>query len=779
MGMVVQHNISAQNANEAMRKNVSGLKKSTEKLSTGYQINRAADNAAGLAISEKMRSQIRGLSQATNNSNDAISLIQTAEGGLQETEDIMQRMRELAVQSANGTYTDEDREQIQFEVDALKAEVDRISQATEFNEMKLLDGSLAGKGTSSGEYGAKYGVITDGAFTADDAKRIASNADFNDMLTAIAADSGAQAELGLATDGSATAEDAAKALGDALSKGTSTSASEAVAAAANLTSTGAAAGTDAVDKMIRNIEKLVGEKGSAGFDGSVLTSNVQGTFIDVTTNATKGGEGASWDKTGKTLTLNLVEGKTYTQEDIDKLIANADTKKADGVVADVSLKLKDGVYTAKAGEYTAKATAGVRAESQTISLLAPDPAGTEAEQALTDAKTARTTAQTDFKTEWETMVGKISDAVSNNAGGTIGTDIADSLKAMGVTGIDATTTKANALTAVDALKDFSASDVSAKLSTLKTQMSNATLWNSDVINATSGWATLEEKIEDLNEAQTNYEKAADAVDSQMNAANVLSAPTTDYGDQIKFTSNSYGLDTREFKIATDAQAGKESVEATRDDSSGYKDGAYTIHLSTGVEYSNSDIEKLMAKAGLDYTVEISDSNKPDGDVKMKLDKAVSEADAKTNRMFNGEGVGKEEVAATGNGLTFQIGANGVEDQRLTVNVEDMSSKALGINNISVAKQDDANDAINKLDDAIKAVSTQRAKLGAVQNRLEHTVNSLNTANENLSAAESQIRDTDMASEMIKYTKSNILQQASQSMLAQANQQPQGVLQLLG
>ena len=158
MGMVVQHNISAMNANEAMRKNVSGLKKQTEKLSTGYNINRAADNAAGLAISEKMRSQIRGLTQASANANDAISLIQTAEGGLQETEDIMQRMRELAVQSANGTYTDEDREQIQYEVDALKAEVDRIALSTEFNEMKLLDGSLDGGKTGSTEYGPRYGA---------------------------------------------------------------------------------------------------------------------------------------------------------------------------------------------------------------------------------------------------------------------------------------------------------------------------------------------------------------------------------------------------------------------------------------------------------------------------------------------------------------------------------------------------------------------------------------------------------------------------------------------
>ena len=144
-GMVVQHNLNAINANNKMNINVSGTKKATEKLSSGYQINRAGDNAAGLAISEKMRSQIRGLSQATKNANDGISLIQTAEGGLNETHSILQRMRELAVQSANGTYQDDtDREAIQLEVDALKSEIDRIASSTEYNGMKLLDGSLGG-----------------------------------------------------------------------------------------------------------------------------------------------------------------------------------------------------------------------------------------------------------------------------------------------------------------------------------------------------------------------------------------------------------------------------------------------------------------------------------------------------------------------------------------------------------------------------------------------------------------------------------------------------------
>ena len=543
MGMVVQHNVSAMNANNAMTKNVSGLKKQTEKLSTGYNINRAADNAAGLAISEKMRSQIRGLTQATSNANDAISLIQTAEGGLQETEDIMQRMRELSVQSANGTYTDEDREQIQYEVDALKDEVDRIAQSTEYNEMKLLDGSLDGKSTST-EFGPRYG------------------------------------------------------------------------------------------------QTITGASNSGGFaTGTVITSNISGVTVQMTTGASgKGGENASWDATGTKLTFNLVSGQSYTQADIDKLIEGANRQKEaqSGSVPEISIKLANGVQAAVSASDWSSATVGGSRASATASL-------------------------------------------SNALVGTSGTE--------------------------------------------------------------------------------------------------------GYADQIKFTSNSYGADTRTINIAFDVAAGKETVTAGANNATTETDyqraGEFTLHLSTGKEYSADDIEKILAKEGLDYSVELSDTNKPDGDVKLYANNAVTNISATIGSEVSGAGVYKDAVGGNGEGLTFQIGANGVEDQRLTVNVGDMSASALGIKGISVAKQDDANTAINKLDDAIKTVSTQRAKLGAVQNRLEHTVNSLNTANENMTASESQIRDTDMASEMIKYTKSNILQQASQSMLAQANQQPQGVLQLLG
>ncbi|MDD7178201.1 MAG: flagellar hook protein, partial [Lachnospiraceae bacterium] len=142
--MVVQHNLSAMNANRMLNVTTSAQSKSTEKLSSGYKINRAADDAAGLSISEKMRSQIRGLNKASDNAQDGISLIQTAEGALNESHSILQRMRELSVQAANGTETDDDREAVQDEISQLQEELTRISETTEFNTMKLLDGSLAG-----------------------------------------------------------------------------------------------------------------------------------------------------------------------------------------------------------------------------------------------------------------------------------------------------------------------------------------------------------------------------------------------------------------------------------------------------------------------------------------------------------------------------------------------------------------------------------------------------------------------------------------------------------
>lgn len=558
-GMVVQHNLNAINANNKMNINVSGTKKATEKLSSGYQINRAGDNAAGLAISEKMRSQIRGLSQATKNANDGISLIQTAEGGLNETHSILQRMRELAVQSANGTYQDDtDREAIQLEVDALKSEIDRIASSTEYNGMKLLDGSLGGTTTGTTDFGARYGVLISANTVVDGAN----------------------------------------------------------------------------NKLKENLS----------LEGATLTSSVNGVTVTLADTASGvGGENAQWDAAGTTLTINLKAGQSYSQSQINDLIKNATMAKADAAgtpqastPADVELKLKSGVFTFQKAE-TFKTSAGVRAASDD-------------------------------------------------------TDLVEYL-----------------------------------------------------INGT-----------DQNDG---------------------------YADTIKFTSNNYGEDTRKLKIATDVAAGKEWVATTtaNNEGTGIKDGEFTLHLATGVEYTEEDIQNLLKQAGLDYTVTLTDSKTPDGDKSFYAQKVVAEADAtaiEIGKTTAGAGLGSDKLTGTGKGLTFQIGANGVEDQRVTLSVGDMSSTSIGVGGADVSTQDAANKAIDMVDAAVKTVSMQRAGLGALQNRLEYTVNNLITTNENLTAAESQIRDTDMATEMINYTKNNILQQASQAMLAQANQQPQAILQLL-
>ena len=166
--MIINHNLNAMNAHRNMSGATTAQGKSMEKLSSGLRINRAGDDAAGLAISEKMRSQIRGLNQASRNAQDGISMIQTAEGALSETQAIGQRMRELAVQSANGTYTDEDRALINQEFEQLKSEIDRIANDTEFNGNKVLNGNLSGKEITEGTLTKGVGTNDmSGKFTID------------------------------------------------------------------------------------------------------------------------------------------------------------------------------------------------------------------------------------------------------------------------------------------------------------------------------------------------------------------------------------------------------------------------------------------------------------------------------------------------------------------------------------------------------------------------------------------------------------------------------------
>ena len=263
-------------------------------------------------------------------------------------------------------------------------------------------------------------------------------------------------------------------------------------------------------------------------------------------------------------------------------------------------------------------------------------------------------------------------------------------------------------------------------------------------------------------------------------------------DTISFTANKYGTEFNNtvFKFAFDKAAGKEEVETnTAIEISGTNtvtEGQYTIHLAAGKEYTAEDLEDILKTAGFDFDVKLS-GNTPDEPNTLFATSGASSVSDITMGDTAGAGLGSTDAmwgqagydsVSSGAGITLQIGAN--EGQTMSFSIDDMSARALGVdgNKVDLSTQAGAQKATTTIDAAIKKVSAQRGKMGAIQNRLEHTISNLDTAAENTQTAESRIRDTDMAEEMVEYSKNNILAQAGQSMLAQANQSTQGVLSLL-
>ncbi|MDR7235692.1 flagellin N-terminal helical domain-containing protein [Neobacillus drentensis] len=455
--MQINHNLTAMNTLRQLNTASTGQAKSMEKLSSGLRINRAGDDAAGLAISEKMRGQIRGLDQASRNAQDGISLIATAEGALNETHDILQRMRELSVQATNDTLNDSDRGEIQKEMNQLIQETDRIGNNTEFNTKNLINGQ-SGK---------------------------------NALNTA---------------------------------------------------------------------------------------STATGNLVQV-------------QKTGE-----LAIGGTYQGIEVDT----------------------------------------------TATKTAVDNSGTAVATVTSAGATNLVLNGVDFKFAQNATAADMAAAINEKSA------------AIGFTATDA----AGQLT-------FQANDYGA-----------------------------------------GYTLTATGT-----ASGVVGSETT-------------GVNAT---VSTGLPAG---VTAVIDDS---KHGA-VVRLQGG---------------SLDGVV-LNTAGTADGDT--------------------------FELTVADKSLKFQIGAN--ENQTMSVSIQDMRAGALGVNNIDVSNSTNASASITKINTAIETVSAERSKLGAYQNRLEHTINNLGTSSENLTAAESRVRDVDMAKEMMNQTKNSILSQAAQAMLAQANQMPQGVLQLL-
>ena len=473
--MVVQHNMQAANANRMLNVTTSAQSKSTEKLSSGYRINRAADDAAGLTISEKMRKQIKGLDRASTNAEDGVSAVQTAEGALTEVHSMLQRMNELATQSANGTNSNTDRQAIQDEIDQLTTEIDRVSETTKFNETYLLKGDGADK---------------------------AHNVNAHD----------------------------------------------------------------------------------AGIDGVTLTD--KGDKVEVTLKELHAGDKIS------------IAGKNYTiggeEDDVTKLLNDA---------------------------------------------------------GVTDKDKAKVTINgTEYTYYTKTADGQ------------------------------------------------------------------------NTLNKAGFFATAPDKAD----ATPNYENVA--------AIAKLKSSTISAGGKSVTTMGT----------ATDGVDDKDSSVITAKK-------AYMLETAEVLKASGIGADKAPTATGNDA-----------------LDTATNEFTLTKGKVNYNDALS----------FNLHVGADADMTNKIAVNIDSMNSAGLGIKGIKADTEQDATYAIDAIADAISTVSSQRSALGAVQNRLEHTINNLDNVVENTTTAESRIRDTDMAEEMVNYSKNNILAQAGQSMLAQANQSNQGVLSLL-
>ena len=632
--MVVQHNMQAANANRMLNVTTSAQSKSTEKLSSGYKINRAADDAAGLTISEKMRKQIRGLDRASTNAEDGVSAVQTAEGALTEVHSMLQRMNELATQSANGTNSTTDRQAIQDEIDQLTTEIDRVSETTKFNETYLLKGD------------------TDGATSAKNVN---------------AHDAGLAGKLVANGDGTSTFK-----LDKALADGDNVT-----IAGKKYTIGSTTASTDGFEKL----DTLGAKKVSVGDSVTDANGNKK-TLVDKFSNT---GTAANIYEAGDKI---KIDGKEYT------IATTTDLSKTAGAElssADAQQMVSEALANGKEASFTSKATAkGIYAANATMDVKIVSALDTNEVSSLGIATTA-----------------KVSD-----------------LKGPALAAGDVVSLSGKAITAT--------AEAPANMSTVKDIVKS--LQKNDTIQIGGKTITISDKT-----------SLADDKYTVNDALSLLNDKDTVNFDNVTSAEGKAALTVSGLKASTDYTAVDTKVAASGDNVISAKD-AYSMMAE--------ELQKA-SSIGADVAAEVKSDNSGNFTIKQGT------VDVKEALSFN-----------------LHVGADADSTNKITVDIDSMSSAGLGIKGIKADTEQDATYAIDAIADAISQVSSQRSALGAIQNRLEHTINNLDNVVENTTSAESRIRDTDMAEEMVNYSKNNILAQAGQSMLAQANQSNQGVLSLL-
>ncbi|MDP4176915.1 MAG: flagellin [Bacillota bacterium] len=651
--MIINHNLAANNAIRNMNINSTNANKSMSKLSSGLRINSAADDAAGLAISEKMRGQIRGLDQASSNSQDGISLIQTAEGALNETTSILQRMRELAVQSANDTNVSVDRDSIQKEVNQLSSEINRIGNTTEFNTQKVLNGGGNEKVISTTTITAGGASGATGAFAAVVAG-VSEVQGTNTLTFTASAAAGNTVTLGgqtfTAVSGTA---DATKGQFD-MSQGLAASITS-LAAAVNANATLHARFTDAV----------------AGATDLTLTERVGKAQGAVLSDAEVGSVAIT-----KTTTASTKEVQAKETFEISKAFETVGQS-----ISISGVNITAVASNAGAGQFNIS--------GDLIQSAKNIAAGINSNTSLNDHMVATV----------DGSVITLTQKVGKGSAGAPASAAADNLGPAKAGSFD---TSFSELVANGGKISINGTDIAVT--------SDAT--DAGIANGTSILAS-----DDLT-TQTDRLKSAINVNGALNA---------------EYTATASGS-----KLTLTQKAGKEDISGP----------SVTTNTTTKKEFDAT----LQVGANVAQSMTVSVSDMRSNALK------VTSKDAST-----------DTVTASDGSVASYVG---------TSNVTNGTSNTATEYSLDVSTHDKATAAISVINDAIQAVSTQRSQLGAFQNRLEHTIANLGTSSENLTSAESRIRDVDMAKEMSTFSKNNILSQAAQAMLAQANQQPQQVLQLL-
>jgi flagellin len=614
--MIINHNLNALNALRNMGANINKTSKAMEMLSSGLRINRAGDDAAGLAISEKMRGQIKGLEQAARNAQDGISLIQTAEGALNETHSIIQRMRELAIQAANDTNTSVDRKEIQKEINQLTSEVNRIGNTTEFNTKKLLTSSIPQDVRDNVLKGLKEGWLE-------------------------AAEKRIQAQYGLTGNGTdlKIIFDSGSAYGELAHVGGTNSTLE-----LHIDMTDFALG-DGVNGNNR--------LGVGFYNDRIIAHEMTHAVMNDALGIDKMNTMAKW----------FVEGTAEFM-----------------VGADERLKQVIGNSSQTGIDATKQATLISRASNL---LGGAAWVGDDMDYAAAYVITKYMSSTLTSANHMDTLMAKIQESSSTN----------------GMTALDYALNATGTITSVTALKtSFD---------------TNASTFIGATLNGQLNWGSAE-----TDTGAVGGSGSPNTSSAPLDAASIIDE-----------------------SIATDKT-----------------DGQPLAHFNViwpDVSDSSEMIFQIGANAGQSFTLELQDMRASALKISGSSDGTVISNDSSVTARYV-----KMDSNDSSNGIT-----NGTDST--------ISEYALDVSNAQ-----NATAAVKIYDDAIANVSSFRSSLGAAQNRLEHTINNLNNAAENLTSAESRVRDVDMAKAMMEFSKNNILQQAAQAILAQANQQPQGVLQLL-